>query len=69
MGVVQCFVLLGFLSLLENFGLATLIPIGIRVLGVEHPYELNGSREIGHKTKLIPFFINFLFFTSSSHTL
>ena len=33
-GIVQCFVLLGFLSLLENFGLVTPIPVGIRVLGV-----------------------------------
>ena len=31
------FFFLGFLSLLENFGLATLIPIGIRVLGVKTP--------------------------------
>ena len=37
LGIVQCFVFLGFLSLLENFGLATLIPFGIRVLGVETP--------------------------------
>ena len=37
LGIVQCFVLLGFLSLLENFGLATLIPVGIMVLGVETP--------------------------------
>ena len=36
-GIVQCFVFLGFLSLLENFGLATPIPVGIRVLGVETP--------------------------------
>ena len=35
LGIVQCFVLLGFLSLLENFGLVTPIPVGIRVLGVE----------------------------------
>ena len=34
-GIVQCFVLLGFLLLLENFGLATPIPVGIRVLGVK----------------------------------
>ena len=37
LGIVQCFVLLGFLSLLENFRLATPIPVGIRVLGVETP--------------------------------
>ena len=37
LGIVQCFVFLGFLSLLENFGLETPIPIGIRVLGVETP--------------------------------
>ena len=67
-GIVQCVVFLGFLSLLENFRLATLIPVGIRVLGVKHPYELNYSREIGHKTKLIPFstssfslFLKFIF--------
>ena len=36
-GIVQCFVFLGFLSLLENFGLATPILVGIRVLGVETP--------------------------------
>ena len=54
-GIVQCFVFLSFLSLLENFGLTTPILVGIRVLGVKHPYELNCSREIGHKTKLIPF--------------
>ena len=36
-GIVQCFVFLGFLSLLENFGLVTPIPVGIRVLGVETP--------------------------------
>ena len=53
---MQCFVFLGFLSLLKNFGLATPISVGIRVLGVKIPYELNCSREIGHKTKLIPFF-------------
>ena len=61
--IVQCFVILGFLSLLENFGLATPIPVGIKVLDVKHPYELNCSREIGHKTKLIPFS------TSSSFSL
>ena len=37
LGIVQCFVFLGFLSLLENFGLATPIPVGIRVLGVKIP--------------------------------
>ena len=37
LGIVQCFVFLGFLSLLENFGLATPIPVGIRVLGVKTP--------------------------------
>ena len=36
-GIVQSFVFLGCLSLLENFGLATPIPVGIRVLGVETP--------------------------------
>ena len=36
-GIVQCFVFLGFLSLLENFGLATPIPVGIRVLSVKIP--------------------------------
>ena len=37
LGIVQCFVFLGFLPLLENFGLAAPIPVGIRVLGVETP--------------------------------
>ena len=37
LGIVQCFVFLGFLLLLENFGLATPIPVGIRVLGVKIP--------------------------------
>ena len=37
LGIVQGFVFLGFLLLLENFGLATPIPIGIRVLGVKTP--------------------------------
>ena len=37
LGIVQCFVFLGFLLLLENFGLATLIPVDIRVLGVKTP--------------------------------
>ena len=37
LGIVQCFVFLGFLLLLENFGLATPIPVGIRVLGVKTP--------------------------------
>ena len=37
LGIVQCFVFLDFLSLLENFGLATPIIVGIRVLGVETP--------------------------------
>ena len=37
LGIVQCFVFLGFLSLLENFGLVTPIPVGIRVLGVKTP--------------------------------
>ena len=36
-GIVQCFVFLGFLLLLENFGLATPILVGIRVLGVKTP--------------------------------
>ena len=36
-GIVQCFVFLSFLLLLENFGLATLIPVGITVLGVKTP--------------------------------
>ena len=36
-GIVQCFVFLGFLSLLENFRLETPIAVGIRVLGVETP--------------------------------
>ena len=62
-GIVQCFVFLGFLSLLENFRLAIPIPVDIRVLGVKHPYELNCLREIRHKTKLIPFS------TSSSFSL
>ena len=37
LGIVQCFVFLGFLLLLENFGLETPIPVGIRVLGVKTP--------------------------------
>ena len=37
LGIVQCFVFLDFLLLLENFGLATPIPVGIRVLGVKTP--------------------------------
>ena len=37
MGIVQCFIFLGFLSPLENFGLATPIPVDIRVLGVKTP--------------------------------
>ena len=36
-GIGQCLVFLGFLTLLENFGLVTPIPDGIRVLGVETP--------------------------------
>ena len=36
-GMVQCFSLLSFLPPLESFGLATPIPIGIRVLGIETP--------------------------------
>ena len=36
-GIVHCFVFLGFLTLLTNFGLVTPIPDGIRVLGVETP--------------------------------
>ena len=35
--IVQCFVFLGFLLLLENFGLATHIPVGIRVLDIKTP--------------------------------
>ena len=66
---MQCLVFLGFLLLLENLGLETPIPVGIRVLGVKHPYELNCSREIGHKTKLIPYFTRFYFFTSSPPSL
>ena len=53
-GIVQCFVFLGFLTLLANFGLVTPIPDGIRVLGVKTPLKLNCSRESGHKTKPIP---------------
>ena len=34
---MQGFVFLGFLLPLENFGLATPIPVGIRVLGVKTP--------------------------------
>ena len=34
-GIVHCFVFLGFLTLLANFGLVAPIPDGIRVLGVE----------------------------------
>ena len=37
LGIVQCSVFLGFLLLLENFGLATHIPVGIRVLDVKTP--------------------------------
>ena len=37
LGIVQCFVFLGFLLLLENFGIATPLPVGIRVLGVKTP--------------------------------
>ena len=37
LGIMQCFVFLGFLSLFENFGLATPIPVGIRVVGVKTP--------------------------------
>ena len=37
LGLVQCLVFLGFLPLLENFELATPIPVGIRVLGVDTP--------------------------------
>ena len=36
-GIVHCFVFLGFLTLLANFGLVTPIPDDIRVLGVETP--------------------------------
>ena len=36
-GRVQCFSLLSFLPPLTNFGLVTPIPVGIRVLDVEHP--------------------------------
>ena len=39
---------------LRELWVAALIPVVIRVLGVEHPYELNSLREEGHKTKLIP---------------
>ena len=69
LGIVQCCVFLGFLLHLEIFGLATSIPVGIRVLGVKTPYKLNCSREIGHKTKRIPFFTNFYIFTSSPPSL
>ena len=37
LGIVQCFVFLGFLLLIEKFGLATPIAVGIRVLGVKTP--------------------------------
>ena len=36
---------------------------------LKHPYQLNCSREIGHKTKLIPYSTNFCFFTSSTPSL
>ena len=36
-GIVQCYVFLGFLTLLANFGLVAPIPVGIRVLCVETP--------------------------------
>ena len=37
LGIMQCFVFLSFLPPLTNFGSVTLIPVGIRVLDVEHP--------------------------------
>ena len=37
LGIVQCFVFLGFLLPLENVGLVAPIPVGIRVLGVKTP--------------------------------
>ena len=52
--MVQCFVFLSFLPPLTNFRSITPIPVGIRVLGVERPFELNCSREEGYKTELIP---------------
>ena len=54
-------VFLSFLPPLTNFGLVTPMPNGIRVLGVEHLYELNGSREEGYKTKLIPPYCRIMF--------
>ena len=37
---------------LTSFGSVAPIPDDIRVLGVEHPYELNCSRSVGYKLKL-----------------
>ena len=51
--MVQRFAFLRFLPSLESFRLATPIPVGIRVLGVEHPSKLNASKEEDYKTKLI----------------
>ena len=55
-------VFLSFLPPLTNFGSITPIPVGIRVLGVEHPKGLNCSREEGYKTNsfLLMFFFFFL---------
>ena len=36
LGMVQCFTFLIFLPPITSFGLVTSIPVGIRVLGVEH---------------------------------
>ena len=52
--MMQCFVILSFLPPIESFGLANLILVGIRVLGVETLLKLNCSREEDYKTKLIP---------------
>ena len=52
--MVQCFAFLSFLPPLASFGLVTPMAVGIRVLGVEYPEELNCSREEGYKAKHIP---------------
>ena len=65
-GIEQCFVLLGFLSLLENFGLVTPIPVGIRVVGVETPLlpRLFKRDRPQDKTDSFFNFFSFIYFSS-----
>ena len=59
---MQCYVFLGFLTLLANFGLVAPIPVGIRVLGVETSLRTLLFKRVRPQDKTSSFKLSFLLY-------